>query len=74
MSHDTLPQLNGKMVARLRVLEEFSRAMDALKQPALYAHYLAMLATMGDTTTLGRWVLGDARVLVSPLVLAGCLI
>lgn len=40
--------LTGKLVARFKVLEEFSRAMGVLKQPALYGAFLAAVTSMKD--------------------------
>ncbi|KAJ9520823.1 hypothetical protein QJQ45_014021 [Haematococcus lacustris] len=40
---------NGKMVARLKLLDEFSQAMSWLQQPANYGFYLNVLTTTPDT-------------------------
>ncbi|KAJ9521159.1 hypothetical protein QJQ45_022863, partial [Haematococcus lacustris] len=46
---------NGKMVARLKLLDEFSRAMSWLQQPANYGFYLNVLTTTPDTNPPASW-------------------
>ena len=42
----THTQLHGKLVSRLRVLEEVRQAMDALQQPDVFAAFTTSVAAL----------------------------